>query len=157
MEAMMRKRILLALTLLLAGPLGAQEIPPPRGYVNDFADVLAPETETRIQAIADEVRAKSGGEIVVVTLPDLGGRSVDDVALRIGREWKVGAAGAAGDPNRNTGTVVLVVPKETARDGRGQLKIELGTGTNRFITASEAGRIRDNVMIPAFRQRDYDA
>ena len=131
--------------------------PAPVGYVNDFANVLSPETEARIQAIADEVKQKSGGEIVVVTLPDLAGRGIDETALRIGREWKVGAAGEAGDPNRNTGAIVLVVPKETARDGAGQLKIELGTGTNRFITASDAGRIRDRIMIPAFRERDYDA
>ena len=135
----------------------AQEIPAPVGFVNDFANVLSPAVEMRIQGIVDEVKRKSGGEIVVVTLPDLGGRSRDEMALRIGREWKVGAAGEAGDPNRNTGTVVLVVPKETARDGNGQLKIELGTGTSRVITASEAGRIRDRIMIPAFQQRDYDA
>src|SRR5687767_6481846 len=156
-----RATLILATALLLGAlaPTGAaaQEIPAPRGYINDFADVLSTETEERMQAIVDEVRTKSGGEIVVVTLPDLGRRSIDDVALRIGREWKVGAAGEAGDPNRNTGTVVLVVPKETSSDGRGQLKIELGTGTNRFITAAEAGRIRDRIMIPAFRERDYDS
>src|SRR5213596_2153675 len=127
---MKRTRFSLGTALLLAAVLAggalarpksaaAQEIPAPRGFVNDFADVLSPETESRIQAIVDEVRAKSGGEIVVVTLPDLGGRPLDDVALRIGREWKVGAKGEAGDPNRNNGTVVLVVPKETSKDGRG--------------------------------------
>lgn len=52
----------------------------------------------------------------------------------------MGRRGDPGDPARNTGIVVLVVPKETAPDGRGQLKIETGTGTTRFITAAEAGR-----------------
>src|SRR5690606_974315 len=102
-----------------------------------------------------EVRAKSGGEIVVVTLPSLEGRTRDEVALQIGREWGIGRRGEPGDPARNTGTVVLVVPKETAPDGRGQLKIETGIGTTTFITAAEAGRIADRYMIPYFQRGDY--
>src|SRR5690606_31779555 len=92
---------------------------------------------------------------VVVTLPSLEGRTRDEVALEIGRQWGVGRRGDPGDPARNTGIVVLVVPKETAPDGRGQLKIETGTGTTRFITAAEAGRVADAYMIPYFREGDY--
>lgn len=142
--------------LVLAAPVRAQiQLPEPVGYVNDFASVIPPEAEARIQAIIDEVRQKSGGEIVVVTLPSLEGRTRDEVALQIGREWGVGQQGEAGDRSRNTGTVVLVVPRETSPDGRGHLKIELGDNTNTFITAAEAGRIRDDYMIPAFRAGDY--
>ena len=63
------------------------EIPPPTGLVNDFAHVLDAATVERINRIAEDVRNKSRGEIAVVTLPDLQGREVADVALRIGREW----------------------------------------------------------------------
>ena len=145
----------IAVPLLPAAGVAAQALPAPVGYINDFADVIPAEAESRIQAIIDEVRAKSGGEIVVVTLPSLEGRTRDDVALEIGREWRIGAEGEAGDRGRNTGLVVLVVPKETAPSGRGELKIELGDNTNTFITAAETGRIRDTYMIPAFREGDY--
>ena len=37
------------------------------------------------------LRERSGGEIAVVTLADIGDRDVADVALTIGRQWKVGA------------------------------------------------------------------
>jgi uncharacterized protein len=114
------------------------QLPPPVGYVNDFAGIIPAEYETRILGVIEEVRAKSGGEIVVVTLPSLQGRTRDEVALQIGREWGVGQAGEAGDPHRNTGAVILVAPNE--RD----LKIELGTRTNTFVTAAEAGRIADS-------------
>lgn len=142
----------------LAAPAAAQrvELPAPVGYVNDFADVIPENVEASIGNVVDEVRAKSGGEIVVVTLPTLpGGRSRDEIALEIGRQWRIGPAGAAGDQQRNTGAVVLVVPRETSVDGRGHLKIELGDVTSTFITATEAGRIRDQLMIPAFREQDY--
>jgi uncharacterized protein len=133
------------------------DIPRPVGLVNDFAGILPPDAEARITRIAEEVRAKSGGEIVVVTLPDLGGVPRTEAAHRIGNEWGVGKAGAPGDPGRQSGAVILVVPKETSSDGRGHLEIALAFGANTFITASEAGRIRDRYMIPAFRRQDYAA
>ena len=63
-----------------------------------------------MQRVIDDVRAKSGGEIVVVTLPDLGGRPIEEVSLAIGRQWKVGQNGKPGDPARNTGVIILLVP-----------------------------------------------
>jgi uncharacterized protein len=59
-----------ALVLLQAGP----QIPPPRGLVNDFANVLSPAAVARMERLAQDVRDKSKGEIAVVTLPDLAGR-----------------------------------------------------------------------------------
>jgi len=69
----------LVLVLLLGGPGAAQQLrlPEPVGYVNDFAGVISPEQRARIEAVIAEVRAKSGGEIVVVTLRSLEGRSID--------------------------------------------------------------------------------
>ena len=99
------------------------QIPAPMGVVNDFADVINPDAEARIERIAEDVRAKSRGEIALVTLPDIGTRDVQEVATQIGREWKVGKLGDPGDPTRNAGAVILLVPKETSRDGRGQFNV----------------------------------
>lgn len=145
----------IALTVVAAPARAQVQLPQPVGYVNDFANVIPADAEDRITRIIDEVRTKSGGEIVVVTLPSLEGRTRDEVALQIGREWRIGQKGQPGDPARNTGIVVLVVPKETSPDGSGHLKIETGLGTSTFITASEAGRIADNLIIPEFRAGDY--
>src|SRR3989449_3469807 len=69
-----------ALLLLLAVQLGSDSLPPPRGYVNDFAGVLDPASVSHMEAVIAEVRAKSRGEIAVVTLPDIGDRAASDVA-----------------------------------------------------------------------------
>jgi uncharacterized protein len=135
-----------------AGPItiGALKIPAPTGYVNDFAGVLDPQSESAIQAVIDDVRAKSGGaEIVVVTLPSLEGRPVDDVAIGIARGWGIGSRGAIGDSLRNVGTLLLVAPRER------RVRIEVSEGANNFLTAPETGRIRDQYMIPAFREGDF--
>ncbi|HEU4560148.1 MAG TPA: TPM domain-containing protein [Longimicrobium sp.] len=134
----------LALAWALAPlPAAAQlQLPAPQGYVNDFANVISPAYQDSIEAVVNDVREKSGGEIVVVTLPSLQGRSRDEVALQIGREWGIGRKGGPTDRNRNTGVVVLV----SMRDRK--WKIETGTGTMTFIPAGEAGRIGRDEMVP---------
>ena len=163
-EAPLTRAVLLASVLLtsvlLAVPAGAAraqpgpKIPPPHGMVNDFAGVVPADQAARIERLALYVRARSGGEIAVVTLPDLAGRDITEVALRIGREWKVGANAPIGAAARNTGIVILVVPKETSRDGRGYVRIEVGQGTEGFLTDAQAGDIWRAEM-PRLRARDY--
>jgi uncharacterized protein len=50
---------------------------------------------------------------------------------------------------------VLVVPKETASDGRGRVRIETGRGVEGFITDGTAGDIQ-RAAIPYFQRADYD-
>jgi uncharacterized protein len=160
-----RRSRILALACLAAGsvavaprvaaPQGTQ-LPQPVGLVNDFAHVISPAEADRITQIATDVRTKSRGEIAVVTLPDIGDRDPNDVGVALIRQWKIGKAGNPGDPTRNAGAVILVVPKETNSDGRGRCWITTGSGAEGFITDADAGDMcRD--AIPDFRQRDYGA
>ncbi len=150
--------IALALIAQLMLPVAAasQElaIPAATGLVNDFAGVLSAGAIERMTRIVEDVRTKSRGEITIVTLSDLRGRDVTDVALRIGREWKVGKLGDPGDPTRNAGAVILLVPKETSADNRGRCYIATGQGTEGFITDATAGDICREAT-PSFMQRDY--
>ena len=155
------RRIIAAIAVIIAMVPGAAlsqqpEIPAPTGVVNDFAHVLDAATFERITRIAEDVRNKSRGEMAIVTLPDLQGREAADVALRIGREWKVGKVGTPGDPTRNAGAVILLVPKETNSDNRGRCFVLTGQGTEGFITDATAGEICREAT-PAFMQRDYAA
>jgi uncharacterized protein len=141
----------------VAAPAPAQRalrIPPPRGYVNDFASVISPGQAARIDSLARIVRERSGGELAIVTLRDIGGRDVAAVALQIGREWRVGARADIGDARRNAAVVVLVVPKETSTDGRGYVSIQTGQGAEGFIPDGVAGDIRREGT-EYFRRRDY--
>lgn len=143
--------------VLTAQWLAAQSAPPiPRslGRVSDFANVIAAEDEARITQLIEQVLAGSRGEIAVVTLPDLAGREVGDVALAIGREWGVGAAAAVGDRARNAGVVVLLVPRETSQDGSGHISIQVGQGAEGFINDAVAGDIRREAT-PQLREGAY--
>jgi uncharacterized protein len=145
---------LIGLVFALQGTKSLQ-LPQPTGFVNDFANVLSPETEQTLLGIATTVRAKSGGDIAIVTLPDIGDLAPGDVALRVIREWGLGKSSKPGDPTRNNSTVILLVPKETSSDGRGHTFIATGYGAEGFITDATAGAIQDEA-IPLLQQHNYD-
>ena len=130
--------------------------PSPRGFVNDFAGVIDQAAAARMEATLREVQQLTHGDIAVVTLADLGGREVGDVALQIGRQWKLGGAGQAGDPSKNLGVVLLLVPRQNHRPGSGKVFIATGRGAEGFLPDAHVGRIRD-AMTPSFANEDYSA
>jgi uncharacterized protein len=151
--------------LLIASLLVAQQgfpIPdPPRGYgtsaaevVVDLANVLPAASQERINRIAFDVKARSGGEMAVVTLPDIGQRAVSDIALQIARQWGLGANTQVGDAARNAGVVILIVPKESNSDGRGRCWVATGRGVEGFILDADAGALCRQA-IPFFQRQDY--
>ena len=143
--------------LLLAPLQGGLQIPAPVGVVNDFAHVIEPDQARLIEQIAQDVRTKSRGEIAVVTMPSemTGDREIADVALQIGREWKVGKIGAPGDPTRNAGAVILIFPKKSADEPRRQrCWVATGNGAEGFITDADAGDIC-RAATPLFADQQY--
>jgi uncharacterized protein len=145
---------MLLLFAALLVPMQGPEIPAPRGLLSDFAGVVSADGAERITRIAEYVQARSGGEIAVVTLRDLAGREALDVAMRIGREWGVGAEADIGDRRRNAGVVLLVVPKETSPDGRGYIAISTGRGAEGFLPDGATGDIRREA-VPLLQAGDY--
>lgn len=145
---------LLQSALLVTLLQGGLQIPAPVGLVSDFAHVIPADRAAQIEQIANDVRSKSRGEIAVVTLPSIGDLAPSDVALRIGREWKVGKIGNPGDPTRNAGAVILLVPKETSADGKGHCFIATGSGAEGFITDADAGSMCREAT-PFFRNKQY--
>jgi uncharacterized protein len=130
------------------------QIPAPRGYVNDFAGVLDADAAARMTALITELHQETGADVTVVTLSDLGGRTAADVALQIGREWKLGGMGEAGDSAKNLGVVILLVPRKNHQPGTGDVFIATGRGAEGFLTDARVGRIRD-AMLPALSREDY--
>src|SRR5215471_19354863 len=147
---------LFLLLALASFQLPRDSLPPPRGFVNDFAGVIDAQTAARMEATLHEVQQLTHGDIAVVTLSDIGHREASDVALQIGRQWKLGGAGPAGDSSKNLGVVLLLVPLKNHRPGTGQVYIATGRGAEGFLNDAKVGRIRDS-MIPALRNEDYSA
>jgi uncharacterized protein len=124
----------------------------PTGYVTDVAGVIPAERIRTIDDLIARLRRATGAEIAVVTLSTIEDYDRADVAVAIGRKWGVGAAAEQGDPRRNAGVVLLVVPPSGGR--RGQMFIATGRGVEGFVTDLVAGRIRDQ-MRPYLSNGDF--
>jgi uncharacterized protein len=60
-----------------------------------------------------------------------------------------------GDPRRNAGAVVLVVPRLNHKPGTGHVRIETGQGLEGIVTDAAAGQIRRDVMGPDLEREAY--
>ena len=119
------------------------KIPQPVGYVNDFAGIISETDVKKLNGLLYELKYKTGAEIAVVTLKSLEGYPIEEVSLKIGRDWKVGQIG------KKNGVVILVVPADR------KMRIEVVYALESVITDAKAGRIRDNYMIPYFKSGNY--
>ena len=127
----------------------------PVGYVNDFAGILDPGSTAELETLLRRLQSATGAELVVVTLPKIGDQSDAEVARAIGRRWRIGAKAAIGDPRRNAGAVVLIVPRQNHQPGTGHLRIETGQGLEGIVTDAATGQIRREVMAPDLEREAY--
>jgi uncharacterized protein len=126
----------------------------PANYLTDQAGVVDVGAASAINELAARLRAATGAELAVVTLPTIGDYAPGDVALSIGRAWGVGAKAAIGDSTRNAGLVLLLVPRTA--EHRGEIDLSTGRGIEGIITDATAGRITD-LMVPDLREGRYGA
>jgi uncharacterized protein len=143
-------RISFALLLcLLSLPVWAQadKIIPQRPNtptpVNDFANLISPDQEARIDALLRQHFDSTSTQIVVVTMPTIEDYPLSDVAIGILRKWGIGEKG------KDNGIVLLVV-----QDIR-KVRIETGYGMEGSIPDGLAGTIIRQEIIPAFKTGNY--
>jgi len=126
----------------------------PTGYLTDVAAAVDATSAATLDSLAARLRAATGAEMAIVTLPTIGDRTASEVALAIGRAWGVGQAAEIGDARRNAGLVILLVPRRAGEPNSGQVFISTGQGLEGIVTDAAAGRVRD-AMLPQLRQEDY--
>lgn len=140
--------LFLLLSLVLSGAriAAADEMPLPSltGRVIDRADILSPAAEAAITAKLDAHEKATTNQVVVVTLPDLMGRPIEDWGLMLGRGWGIGTA------EKNNGVILLVAPKER------ELRIEVGYGLEGDLPDATADRIIRVDIVPFFKAGDME-
>ena len=139
-----RRLVLFVLALLCAfTPTAAQDLPPLSGRVVDQADLLNPQQEAQLTAKLETLERNTTRQLVVVTVPDLQGHSIEDFGFKLGEQWKIG------NEEADNGAILLV-----ARDDR-RLRIEVGDGLEGILPdALSYFIIRDDIT-PRFKANDY--
>lgn len=147
----MLKRLVTLLVLALWALPALSQSPSERVYpapesdtLSDFARVLTPEEEERINRLLIEARDATGVQMVVVTMQDLAlysgaGMRLDAYAKALFNAWGVG------DAERNDGILMLVLT-----DAR-EVRIALGAGYD-AVYDGRAARVLTTSVLPAFRE-----
>lgn len=115
----------------------------PAANVNDYAGILSPAEKTALEQRCRQLRDKNGAQLAVVVLQSLQGGQIDDFTVKLFKHWGIGEQG------KNNGILLLV-----ALDDR-KARIEVGYGLEPVLPDALAGRILDQQLFPAFKQRRY--
>ena len=131
--------------LLLAGTARAQELPTLTQPVNDFANVIDPDSEAELDRRIRALQRTTGDVVIVTTVNTIAPYgSIEEYAVRLFERAGIGQR------KQDNGLLILVAVKER------RARIEVGYDLEEFITDGFAGdTIRQ--MLPAFREGRYGA
>lgn len=119
----------------------------PQGFVNDYAGLLTTSDKATIETQLVKLEKVTTAEIAVVTVNNMNGTYIEDYAVRLFEDWKIGKA-APKNPYDN-GLLLLITMAEK------KIKIETGYYTEIYMTAGQAGRLLDQSVLPYFNTGDY--
>lgn len=134
---------LLYVVMLLGGVLRAEAepsalvFPPMTGSVVDAAQMLDSQTTVRLARLLSAHEKATGERVVVVTLADLQGTSIEEFGSRLGDAWGLGLHG-------KDDSVLLVV----YRDKR-KVFMEVGDVLKDRLNDAQASLIIDMLMTPS--------
>ncbi|MGZ0784940.1 TPM domain-containing protein [Pseudomonas saponiphila] len=113
------------------------------GRVVDDAQMIEPSVRAQLTRQLQAHEQATGEQLVVVTLTDLQGASIEDYGYQLGRHWGIG------QKDKNNGALLIV-----ARDER-KLRIEVGYGLEERLTDAQASVIINQVITPAFKTGQF--
>lgn len=145
------------LALLMTGALGLQaqdvqaqepegqelDFPELTGRVVDRAELLDQATESRLSERLAAHEEATTEQLVVATLPDLQGVTIEEYGYQLGRHWGIGQA------EEDNGALLIVAPNER------KVRIEVGYGLEGRLTDAQSSVIINQTLTPAFREGDY--
>lgn len=131
----------LALALAAAAVARAgSDLPAPRGFVNDFANVLTADQAAALERVAQGLKDGTGAELAIAILPSTAPLDPKTYAVDLFAKWGIGRKG------RDDGVLVLLAIAER------RIEVEVGYGLEGALPDGRVGRILDEAAIPRFRE-----
>lgn len=113
------------------------------GRVVDAANLIDDATERSLTERLEKLEAETTDQMVVVTVPNLDGETIDKYSLELANRWKIGRADV------DNGVMLMVAPNER------KVRIEVGLGLEGLLTDERAAVIVQS-MLPHFRTGNYE-
>jgi uncharacterized protein len=129
-----------------ATDLVAQQFPDrPAGHVNDYAGFMSASEVRSLEQKLRAYRDTTSNVIVIATLENLDGESIEKAAETIFNTWRMW------EGERQNGILILTSREERA------LRIEVGYGLEGAVPDILAGRIVREILIPGFQAGNFYA
>lgn len=134
------------LLILFCHTATAQDIqfPPLTGRVVDQANMLDAASEQQIAQMLEEHERATSNQIVVVTLPDLQGRTIEEFGYQLGRHWGIG------QKNKDNGALLVIAKAER------KVRIEVGYGLEGALTDAISSDIVHRIIVPEFKRGGFE-
>ncbi|MCG2747870.1 MAG: TPM domain-containing protein [Desulfobulbaceae bacterium] len=137
--------LLLVTCVLGLGSLAlALDVPSYKGYVNDYADMISPQEETKLERALQSFDMTDSTQVAILTIASLEGDSLEGFSIRTVDQWKIGQKG------KDNGVLLLIVKNDR------KIRIEVGRGLEPVLTDLLSGRIIDTVISPYFKSGKFD-
>jgi uncharacterized protein len=123
--------------------LRGQDYPAPRGAVNDFAGFLSSQQQNELEQRLRDFNSATGAAIVLATFESLNGVPIEDFAVGLFEQWKIGATG------KDNGVLLVISRAER------KIRFEVGYGLEPVLPDGRCGEIIRIKMTPRFKEGDY--
>jgi uncharacterized protein len=130
--------------VLLPCYAGALDVPALKGRVNDYASILSPETENRLESALSALESTDSTQVVVLTIPSLQGEVLEQFSMKVAEEWKIG------QKSRDNGAILLISKNDR------KIRIEVGRGLEGKLTDLMSGRIIQYEIVPKFKEGNFN-
>jgi uncharacterized protein len=135
----------LCLALFTGVALAALKFPALSGQVVDEAGMLDNQSREHIAQMLRAHEELTTEQVVVVTVPNLQGSTIEDFGYQLGRYWGIGQRG------KDNGALLIVAKEER------KVRIEVGYGLEDRLTDAQSSVIINQIITPAFKQGDFVA
>jgi uncharacterized protein len=133
--------------VVLCATVVAQELPPElTAPVNDFAQVISPDYEQRLDDLSRSLLAASGDTMVVATVETF--QPYADLPSYAVKMFENRGKGI-GQKGKDNGLLVILAVRDRA------VRVEVGYDLEGIITDGFAGETSRETMVPFFRNGDY--
>lgn len=107
--------------------------------------MMSENTVTDLSRELKSIYLSGGPQIGVLTVPSLDEQTIEERAIQVFDQWKLGKKG------KDNGVLILIAKRER------KIRIEVGYGLEGDIPDARAKRIVEDLMLPWFRKGDFNS
>jgi len=136
--------LLLAAIVCANGQTAQSPLPPPTGYVNDYAKVIDSATKRQLETTLTNLDQQQQIQFSVVTVDTTGGRDIFDYSLAVARGWGIGSKDA-----QKPSLLLLVAIKDR------KYFTQVSRHLEGDLPDGLVGQIQRERLVPAFKAGEY--